>query len=205
MKKLDRTEIIFATPIYVGDLKITKLNNQLINYCNKIKKQKGRSISNIGGWQSEDVDCSFPIINQFITNIEPALKKYANSFLENDKVNIKIDNLWFNINKKNHYNQEHAHDGGVSNCDFSAVYYLKTSNNERCGNLYFVNPDNLLGGRKMFFKYPINSYNPFNSARFNAIPKTQRLILFPSHLKHATAPNQTSSDRISLSFNWSIE
>ena len=57
----------------------------------------------------------------------------------------------------------------------------------------------------MFFKYPVKEYNPFNSARFNAIPKTHKLILFPAHLTHATKPNMSNQDRISIAFNWSVE
>lgn len=206
MKKLDSsTEVLFATPLHFADMNIGNFNKDLLKLCNVLKKKESRQISNIGGWQSNDVDLLHPAIHNFTNAIYNELYKYTNLYISGSDFKIKIVNLWFNINKKYHYNEEHAHDGGKSNCDFAGVYYLKTTNKEDCGNLYFTNPDSRVATRKMFFKYPVKEYNPFNSARFNAIPKTHKLILFPAHLTHATKPNMSNQDRISIAFNWSVE
>ncbi len=204
MKNTDpKTNIIFATPLYFKDVENPLLNNELLKYCLSLKKKrKGRKISNVGGWQSDDVDCEHKTIVKFIDYIQSDLSEYMRLF--NDNQQFRINNMWFNINSKHHYNQEHSHEGGISNVDFSGVYYLKTSNNEKCGSIVFNNPDNKLGTSPLFSLNEIKEYSPFNSSKYISVPKDQRLLLFQSHIKHSVLPNRTSKDRISLAFNWSV-
>ena len=81
--------------------------------------------------------------------------------------------LWYNINGRGCYNLMHDHNT-EEGC--SGVFYIDVPD-KNMGNLYFENGE---------------EYEP--------IPN--RLILFPSDLKHGVKPNKGNQPRFSMSFNY---
>ena len=107
-KVLEKT--IFRKNIFVdkydGDLSII---DKHINHI--LEFDKGKHITNRGGYHSNNITFGF----------EDLLKFIHNCFLKID-LNVSLDNFWININKGTHYNIPHIH--GVEGI-MSVVYYHK--------------------------------------------------------------------------------
>ena len=77
--------------------------------------------------------------------------------------------------------------------DISGSYYFKT--NGKDGSIYFLNPN--IASMTSRFLIP-NDHVEYP-------PKEGTFILFPSWLYHGVRSNDTSEDRISVSFNITLE
>ena len=102
---------------------------------------------------------------------------------------------WFNINKCGDYNVCHNHPSS----DLSGVLWIKSS--ENCGILKYQSPYNYISHNEIKsytddFKQETNFYSNFSYE-----PTEGRMLVFPSHLMHSVEPNESSEDRISVSFN----
>ena len=184
---------LFKTPLYIT--KIDSDYKSLTNHCLSLqKKDKGRKISNIGGWQSGN------LTHKTLGPLKPLLssiKKEADKFTE--QIGLKpmrgIANAWININDYKDSNQLHNHPHSV----LSGVYYIKTPKD--CGTIDFHHPAaDLLAydWRNMVKK----DYNNYNSHSWWQDSKPGLLYLFPGWIKHKVYPNLNKSEsRISISFN----
>ena len=99
---------IFQVPVYQNELKID--NQSLSKYCIQLShKEKGRTISNIGGWQSN----YFKENNNsmLIKNLWPNVKKHAIQFGKKINVDVKgnLGSLWVNVNGYKDTNSLHHH------------------------------------------------------------------------------------------------
>ena len=81
--------------------------------------------------------------------------------------------LWYNVNGHGCYNKLHLHNVEEG---YSGVFYIDVPDKDM-GNLYFE-----------------------DGTEYEPIPN--RLILFPTDLKHGVKPNQSNQKRISMSFNY---
>lgn len=97
-----------------------------------------------------------------------------------------IEASWLTKNAKGTYAPEHTH-GSV---DISGVYYLKTTGDD--GDLYFKNPTQISSGNRIM---------KLVSKKRSIKPVQGLLLMWPGYLSHGTYPNETDSDRVSLSFN----
>ena len=167
--------------------------DELIKFSEKLEKQEGRVLSNVGGFQSKNLNLNEPVINNLIEKIllngNNFLKKYFNL-----NKNLILNNIWLNINYYKDFNNVHTHPFSI----VSGVFYIKT--NEKSGNLIFHRDSQISHfiNNKLF-----NEFNNYNSEIWwvPAIEKT--LYLFPSWLKHSVEPNLSQEKRISISFNLS--
>lgn len=102
-------EIIQKQSIFVkkfeGDLSIL---DKHINHI--LEFDKGRKVSNEGGYQSNDITFGF---DDLLTSIKKGFD-YLNQ-------TVSLDNFWLNINKGSNFNHPHLH--GISG--WSVVYYHK--------------------------------------------------------------------------------
>jgi uncharacterized protein (TIGR02466 family) len=114
-----------------------------------------------------------------------------------DTIDIKtqMQSIWSVSQYENEYNPQHNH----SNCQISAVLYLKiptmTPRNipdkqDKDGNIEFTfcNRDNI-----------------FTASSFVLEPQAGMLILFPNSLNHQVYPFQGSGERRSIAFNMSYK
>lgn len=155
------------------------------------QQDKGRVVSNIGGWQSNNLDPAIPELQPLVTEI---LKNAERLVLKYDlPKTLKIDPLWMNINGRKDYNQFHEHPHST----ISGIFYVKAEN--ACGDLYLVNP--ITTHQHYIDPSTINNFNEFNCYSYSVSPKPNKLILFPSWVPHFVFPNQSDSDRISIAFN----
>ena len=182
---------IFKTPLYKESLSLN--NKEMASYCYTLQKDnKGRTISNIGGWQSDDLK---GIHKPFEKLIDTIIIK-GNSLAQTLDMNkVRLYNIWVNINGYKDTNISHSHTHSI----FSGVYYVNVPNNG--GNIVFEHPtyDTI---QYDWNHDSVKSWNAYNSSLWTQVSKTGDILLFPSWLKHYVKPNLNKKEkRISLSFN----
>ena len=110
-------------PVFVYEVYHFSLNfdvNRLSDFCFELQNNnKGRVRSNLGGWQSNDLFDEYSIISDLRKLIFEKVKIAAEDF--NLSKEIKLDNLWININEYKDTNMIHCHPQSI----LSGVYYVK--------------------------------------------------------------------------------
>ena len=195
MKK-ERFELMEIIEIFKDVVFKTTLNeniNELINFSEKLEKKEGRQFSNVGGFQSKDLNNDEPVLNSLIKKI---LLNGNNFFKKsfNLNKNLKLNNIWLNVNYYKDFNQIHDHPSSM----VSGVFYVKTP--EKCGDLMFHRDSSMsyfVDGKSF------SQYNNYNSGLWWLPSIENTLYLFPSWLKHSVEPNLSKEKRISISFNLS--
>ena len=65
---------IFSIPLYNTKLSID--NKPILSYCTSLaKRNKGRVMTNVGGWQSNDLNGVHKPLNELLEDIDVALKR----------------------------------------------------------------------------------------------------------------------------------
>jgi len=121
------------------------------------------------------------------------VKKFMKD-IEKNKLDLAIVNCWINKNIKNSFQEYHNH----LPCFLSGVLYLKTS--ERDGNIVFRTPNPY---SSLFPRVSNNIENFYKNYSFT--PKEGLILIFPSWLEHSVEENKYDSERISISFNITIQ
>ena len=190
---------LFQTPVQVSKSDFGLLNVDLVKLAYKLKEENNFiETTEQKGFQSiiynhKDFIATHQFIDLQINSINNFIQEYC--LKKNNEWNVK--GIWFNINPKHSYNNLHTH----SDCDFSAVYYLQVPKNS--GSIIFENPNPVMLNHK-FFQNQFD-YNEINSNSYEIEPEEDMLILFPSYLPHRVQQNLSDKDRISLSFNISVD
>jgi uncharacterized protein (TIGR02466 family) len=157
----------------------------------------GRTVSNMGGWQSEDIE--YPRDNlpnsHFLSPLIQQVEAAANAVYSTYKVDADrstVTNCWANINGKHNFNMLHNHPFSY----FSACYYVKVPKDS--GDIVFQRPDLLRD------YVPFSEDMEYNYGTYFLKPQEKMLVIFPSMLNHMVYSNLTEdedSDRISIAFN----
>ena len=190
-----RQHIMFPTIIWEVDLAINNSDLLLKMKNFAIKKRnsdpKGLDRSNFGGWHSnlfKNYPNEFDI---FQNKIEQILKNIK------EEINVpplKLSEFWLNINGYGDYNKLHNHPGSF----LSGVFYIDVPD-KNMGSIHFLRGDDM--------KYYINKLpnpNNFTGQHVTYVPKSGKLLIFPSWLDHHVDGNRSKQKRISLSFNYKI-
>lgn len=189
---------LFSCPILRYSTNID--NEKLIKYFYLIKKkQKGRVISNVGGYQSEDLDLEDKNLQPLITNILQSSISYVTLCAFKKNINYNIHNMWLNINYFKDYNIPHLH----PQCLFSGVYYLKVPKNS--GGILFQHPSQKYLDYD-WQKFLIDNFNTINSSTWRFYPEEGTIYIFPSWLIHSVEQNlNKKKERISIAFNIGVK
>ena len=182
------SDVLFPTVVWRKELAYDNAN--LKEYINKLMlSNKGRHISNYGGWQSEQVNFCLP--NEF-NNLQTQINQVVEEICKQTNLfPIGLNNLWYNVNTPGSYNIIHNHPG----CVLSGVYYVDVPK-ENMGDIEFHRHDDAS-------YYLLDKENTaFGSERYIYKAKTGVLLIFPSWLKHSVQGNLSDQNRISLSFNY---
>ena len=186
---------IFPTIIHDIDVPTFKqIESDLLKFVYQEKKKDsgGVNISNVGGWQSKELDFD-NILSKII--IESVEKYFITTKILNEGVRLNSIRHWININKKGDFNRMHTHPGS----DLSGVCWIKTP--QDCGRLEFENPNshsrhNEINCYTDNFKQGTGIYQSWWYE-----PQVGRIVIFPASLYHQVKPNNSNQDRISVSFN----
>ena len=103
--------------------------------------------------------------------------------------------MWAIINKKDNFNVLHTH----PNCYLSAAYYVKAP--ENCGRFQVEDPNIA----KRHFYPQIIGKNELNIEVAGIDIDEGDLLIFPGYLPHKVKKNESSQDRIVISFNVDIK
>jgi len=184
------TELWFPSVIWSSVIHVVD-NNELKRFAYECKKtSNGRVISNYGGYQSQDLTSN---ANNEITKLVEYISDEANTCAAQVGLdNVELYNIWININPPGSYNHLHNHVGSI----FSGVYYVDASPEQ--GNIQFERNDNA----EHHLPETVYKATYFTSTRATYAAKTGALYIFPSWLKHSVEGNRTTTDRISISFNF---
>ena len=187
--------LFFSTPIWSAKIANYKdVNEELLNYISNLREQNPEGIrkSNTNGWHSKDFDLNNKTPKKFIYAVSSNINTAFNDMdWDIEKQIIKIKSIWAIINEKGAYNDRHHH----GNSALSAAYYVRAPKD--CGDIVFYDPR-----PAPVFSHPIAKKPNILNATVNSItPDEGLLVLFPSYLDHSVKPNQSSNQRIVISFN----
>jgi len=194
-------DCIFAD--FLGESILENINNSsLKTFILALKKKdKGRIVSNYGGWQSKDLSLQENVLKDLLTEIEKNLVPFEQVLRLRKEFKLKVANLWANVNGAGSINFPHIHPGSV----LSGVYYVTLPENS--GSLRLINPNlfnfvslAFLGGLETFTEGPC----VFTTEHTLHKSKPGGLLIFPSHLSHYVLPNLSKQKRISISFNTTV-
>ena len=193
---------IFANPVMEVhlDLDLEKLIELAFQIQNKDKK--GVQYTNKGGWQSNDItDEKHEEFIRLKKEINQHLQIYHSEVFRGmvfkENVIQRIDNIWVNINERQHYNEWHIHPQST----LSGVYYIKHDGCIENGDIIFKHPKNLYMASTHWPPGLVEKYNEVTSEFINIRPKPNMLLIFPSWMEHKAEINLRNDSRISLSFN----
>ena len=187
-------ETWFPTPIWNTVIDIPDLQNQeAIDFCLAFReKSDGRVISNVGGWQSNDLLKTDLLNTPLNFLLDVALSNCQKALTElGSKKEARVLNSWISINGKNNYNELHSH----PNCDLACVFYLTENNSE----IEFQRPYDI---QKYFLdSLETNNLTLLSYSHVTHSPVKNTFLIFPSWLQHSVKPNQSESERISVAIN----
>ena len=182
---------IFKVPIYqthLKDIDNKSLAKQCIDFS---KKDKGRVVSNVGGYQSNNLQ-NVKFLSSLVSSIHTACTTFNKDF--DLKGLPTLNEMWMNISGYKDNNQVHNHGAN----SMSGVYYVQTP--PKCGNIMFNHPAYDLVS--LSFNNKMNNFNNYNSPRWFLPAEAGLLYLFPGYLNHSVEPNMNkTTKRISISFN----
>lgn len=183
-------QLWFATPVW--ECPVSGIDNDEIKqYCLKVREKKpGITISNRGGWHSNEL--LFPVPDSLQTLIDDMTVFVNDVCYRYTGTQLKFGNLWININGHHDYNLLHDHQKSV----LSGVYYVDVPD-ENMGDLVLHRGDNA-----EFFLKDINEMTMANALSCAKPPKTSTFYLFPSWIKHHVERNESDKERISVAFNF---
>ena len=189
---------IFKVPVYSTQLNLDI--KKLQSFCNEYQqKDTGKTLSNIGGYHSNDLPLNDVSLHPLIKEINTHSSKFAKEFINNNEQ--ALNHMWINISLYKDTNKSHNHPGS----DISGVYYVKIP--DECGNIEFEHPatdvlDYYSRLGQFGTKSPPIESNEYNSITWWKPVAENGLYLFPGWLRHHVEPNQNKNEeRISISFN----
>lgn len=156
----------------------------------EIKKTiKSVSVSNNGGYQSPSFDGK-KSNQKNLDSLKEIAENFAHDVVNDRGLNLPFPSVtwWVNINKNCHYNVLHNH----GRADLIGVYYISAPENS--GNLVLFRNDG--SAYSNLYK---NSY--VKNLDFTIPAEVGRLYIIPGHIWHYVEPNESTEDRISVSFN----
>ena len=212
-----KKNLLWATEIY--SFKSDNIDNDKIKeiLLEKEKSESSRSISNIGGWQSEDTileEDDFSGIKDFLFECVSSIKDE----IYRDDVKFLLAQSWANVNRCGHYNLNHVH----GNSHWSCAYYVTET---YTAPLYLKDPrikmdsDNFhFSLRTKYFKTlgvdkasnAVATTNVFKCFKTLGSEKSISsmpgdVVFFPSWLEHRVDKNSTNNPRIAIACTFLIE
>ena len=143
--------------------------------------------SNYGGWQSDirlHENTAFKPLCDYVGGMCARVFKVKGA---------KFHQMWACINKKHDQNLIHSH---TNNYNLSGVYYLNVPRDS--GDIVFRDP------RPGANQAPYRLFKDDGDSEY-FMPSEGMIILFPSYLEHFVLPNRSDGDRISMSFDLTLE
>ena len=185
-----KKNLLFSTEVY--SFNNENIDNDKIKEI-ILKKEEGessRSISNIGGWQSEESLLEENYFSEIKDFLFECTESVARDMYQDDDIKFYMASSWANVNRKGDYNLSHIH----GNSHWSCVYYVTETYK---ASIYFLDPRI----RAEMFTAIGGEMNPKSMLGLEKCESGQ-VLFFPSWLEHAVLQNPTDNPRISISSNF---
>tara|TARA_R100000773_G_scaffold37507_2_gene32586 strand:+ start:57 stop:665 length:609 start_codon:yes stop_codon:yes gene_type:complete len=196
-----KSEYLFPTQVVSGTIKdFDSFKQDLIDWIYQYKENDPgiSKISNKRGWQSLSKEVfTEEGFEPFKDKLIPCVTQLSNEF----RVGRQMDlvQMWLNVNGPFSYNVSHRHPG----TELAGVLWIKQT--PESGRFVFDNID--VGYRDaMLLTATDRNYLEEKKMPPEYVPQYTdgTMILFPAGLSHRVEINETTEDRISLSFNIKI-
>ena len=193
-----KSEYLFPTQVVSGTIRdFDSFKQDLIDWIYQYKENDPgiSKISNKRGWQSLSKEVfTEEGFEPFKDKLIPCVTQLSNEF----RVGRQMDlvQMWLNINGPFSYNVSHRHPG----TELAGVLWIKQT--PESGRFVFDNMD--VGyGDAMLLTTTDRDYLEEKKMPPEYVPQYTdgTMILFPAGLSHRVEINETTEDRISLSFN----
>jgi uncharacterized protein (TIGR02466 family) len=125
----------------------------------------------------------------FTDKVTEKIHEYAGKYDDNN--NYICTNSWFNIYKKNNYQEPHSH----YNCSYSAVYFPKAPAGS--GEIVFQNPN--------IYEILSSEDSLVGTSTWKYTPVDGMLVIFKSNLRHYVLHGTNVEDRISIASNYILD
>ena len=189
---------IFGESIYISKIEQSKHEEIKTRLINTLQTDNHES------WNLCKVDSTY-FENVFLENIDADYKEvFRNEIMKqlkniNGTIKYIIENVWYNVYKKNDFQEPHHHIGTYDNTPtMSCIYCLKQSD----AKLYFINPcyiqQKLTGIHNVFDKS-----DNYKEMYYPEIEEGT-VIIFPSYLYHGVSPQKSDDQRITIVCNIKI-
>lgn len=182
---------LFSSPVYVSE--ISSITKDEFEFIKKLEYEL--MFSGNGKYTKNKfvLDCSE------LTRLKEEVLNHVHIFSKeilriSDRTKFYLTNSWSVLHESNDWGQMHMH----TNCLLSGVLYTKV--HENSGNLVF-HRNNLNSIFPTAIDIEYNQKNILNGRDWEITPKDNMIILFPSHVLHSIAKNESNQDRYSLAFN----
>lgn len=197
--------LYFSTPIFAGRLEqASALNDALLAsiYAERSNDPAGTQRSNyraLDGWHSRVTLHKEPGFAHLVGAIEDQLRAVSEASGYDPAYRLTVTSMWAIINGPGATNQAHIH----PKCLWSGVYYVQTP--AGCGDIEFTDPRTMaLMDPPAFIPNATKKRSRWTKVTYT--PEPGKMVVFPSWLYHAVAPNLTEStgdaaDRVIVSFN----
>lgn len=189
--------LVFNTPILILDksAEAAELNQSLrAAILEKERESKGRTISNVGGWQSAADVLEWPLAEIAVLKswIKEAVEQMC-SLPQPEPVETDFEAYaWANVNRNGDYNSAHNHDVA----HWAVVYYVSRGQ-PLAGRL-----NGRLEIRDPRLSASADKYPGFTFGQGLILDSTPGcLLIFPAWLEHLVHPFYGKGERISISAN----
>ena len=102
---------------------------------------------------------------------------------------VDITGMWGNIQKPGETLRTHQHHNNI----LAGVFYLNENDDFPSIRFYTDQPGS--------FDPMVSKYNAYNQGSYLIKPEKNKVVLFPAMLSHGVDANQSTEDRLSISFN----
>jgi uncharacterized protein (TIGR02466 family) len=182
---------LFSIPVYISSLDIDDDTVTLIENT----EFKRLDINN--GDRSKD---TYILNSERFKNLRSSIMNHVDRlvkevFFVEKYINFEMKNSWIMRHTTGDYAGGHVHPNSM----LSGILYIKTD--DQSGNLIFKKSPNHLTVFSGNLELPVKEYNIFNSTSWSITPKTNQLIIFPSHLVHEVTRCISNNVRYCIAFN----
>lgn len=169
-------------------------NEKLLEECYKLSENEGRKLSNVDGYQSNDIDVTKHVGTELEKLYQTMRIAFNDIAVKENAKPLDVDNFWININPKGGRNSPHTHPHSI----LSSSYYVKVPEGDG-GNICFNRDRSLRDYTSGWLDKNNMSQHMWNAYCFKPIQGTA--VIFTSNLEHSVGSNNTDELRVSIAFN----
>ena len=207
----DMIETWFGTPIYYADLSPSDKDSAMMNqYLTNFHESEQSHLAAPGQYfsQSDRPNLTGDVYGDYqIASQKPFrwLNKQINIHMEKFLEKLGVQKDIFSFHAQNSWPVV-VEDGGLvylhnhSNAHFSCVYYIQTEKGNDSGKLSFTSSNSIL--ESLPLRYTEQNNLNISTVKYKAVQ--DRLIIFPSELKHEVETYSGRTPRYSVSYDLTV-